>query len=130
MDIATRQWDMSVSSSFASLVSAIESLTDRGTQHVVYCERCQAERSHDVPGATEKFRSFFETYAPGVTLKERRTQMYRLRSGIVHGSDLMQIDQELAFGWDPPGWDERELQGELWSITGLALRHWLKSTGN
>jgi hypothetical protein len=127
MDMASRQWTISVSSSFASLVSAIESLTDRGTTHRVYCEQCQADRAHDVPGATESFRSFFETYAPGAAVRKRRSQMYDLRSGILHGSNLMQLDQDLAFGWDPPGWNESELHRELWSITRLALRNWLKN---
>ena len=127
MDIASRQWTMCVSSSFASLVSAIKSLTDRGTTHRVYCGECDADRTHEVPGATERFRSFFETYAPGAALRKRRTQMYELRSGILHGSDLMQLDQDLAFGWDPPGWNELQLHRELWSITSLALRNWLKN---
>jgi hypothetical protein len=100
MNVADRQWTISVSSSFASLVSAVESLTDRGTTHLVYCEQCQGDRSHEVPGLTERFRSFFETYAPGAALRKRRTQMYQLRSGILHGSDLMQMDQDWAFGLD------------------------------
>jgi hypothetical protein len=127
MDIASRQWTTSASSSFASLVSAIESLTDRGTTHLVYCEQCQADRSHEVPGATERFRSFFETYTPGAALRKRRTQMYDLRSGILHGSYLMQLDQNLYFGLDPMDFNETELQHELWSITRLALRNWLKN---
>jgi hypothetical protein len=127
LDIASRQWNSSVSSSFASLVTAIESLTFRGSTHRVYCQECQAERSHEVPGATERFRLFFETYAPGASLRQRRTQMYELRSGILHGSYLMQIDQNLHFGWDPPGFKEDELHRELWSITRLGLRNWLKS---
>jgi hypothetical protein len=35
------------------------------------------------------------------------------------------MDQDLAFGWDPPGWDEDKLHKELWSITRLSLRNWL-----
>jgi hypothetical protein len=127
MDVADRQWTTSVSSSFASLVTAVESLTDRGRSHRAYCQQCQADQSHEVPGATERFRSFFETYAPGVALRKRRTQMYELRSGILHGSDLMQMDQDLAFGFDPLDWNESELHRELWSITRLALRNWLKN---
>ena len=127
MDKASRLWPISVSSSFASLVSAVEALTDRGTKHWVYCEKCGTDTSHEVPGATERFRLFFETFAPGDTQRKRRSQMYNLRSDIVHGSDLMRMDQELAFGWDPPGWRERELHDELWSITRLALRNWLKN---
>jgi hypothetical protein len=127
MDVADRQWTISVSSSFASLVTAVESLTDRGKAHWVYCEQCQEKQSHEVPGAGKRFRSFFETYAPGAPLRERRRRMYKLRSDILHGSDLMQLDQDLAFGLDPSDFNEAELHRELWSITRLALRNWLKN---
>jgi hypothetical protein len=127
MDMARRQWNISVSSSFASLVSAVESLTDRGTIHRVYCEECKGYCRHEVPGATERFRAFFEKYAPGGSLRSRRNAMYSLRSGILHGSELMQVDQDLDFGWDPPGWNERELHEELWSLTRVAVRNWLKN---
>lgn len=126
MDMASRQWTISVSSSFASLVSAIESLTQRGTIHHLYCDKCKRECQHEVPGATERFRAFLEKYAPGVVHKKQRTEMYSLRSGILHGSEVMQLDQDLAFGWDPPGWNERELHRELWSVTRIALRNWLR----
>lgn len=127
MDMAARQWTISVSSSLASLVSAVESLTDRGTTHRVYCKVCRSDCQHEAPGATERFRAFFEEFAPGASLRNRRSQMYSLRSGILHGSDLMQLDQDIAFGWDPPGWNERELHDELWGLTRLALRNWLKA---
>jgi len=127
MDMASRQWTVSVSLSFASLVSAIESLTDRGTTHRVYCHDCQDFAQHEVPGATERFRAFFECYAPGVALRSHRSEMYALRSGILHGSELMQLDQDLAFGWDPPWWNERELHEELWALTRIAIRNWLKN---
>ncbi len=39
----------------------------------------------------------------------------------------MQLDQDIAFGWDPPEWNERELYNELWSLTRIALRNWLKN---
>jgi hypothetical protein len=68
---------------------------------------------------------FFETYAPGRSLKRRRKKIYALRSDIFHGSDLMELDQDLSFSWDPPGWDERELDEELRSLTRLAIRSWL-----
>jgi len=108
-------------------VSAAESLTNRGSTHRIYCEQCKDHRSHDVPGATEQFRSFFETYAPGVEQRKRRSQMYELRSDILHGSNLMLLDQDLHFGWDPPGSNELALAEELSSITRLALRNWLKN---
>ncbi len=110
LDNASRQWSFSMSTSFAALVSAVESLINQ-----------------DGPGSTQRFRDFFETYAPGATLVARRSQMYRLRSTILHGSELMTIDQDVAFGWDPPWWNERELHEELWTVTRTAARNWLRN---
>jgi len=39
----------------------------------------------------------------------------------------MLLDQDLHFGWDPPGSNELALAEELSSITRLALRNWLKN---
>ena len=90
------------------------------------CDKCKENRTHDVPGATEKFRSFFEKYTPDPGLRERRSKMYGLRSKILHGSDLMQLDQGRAIGWDPPWWNEQEMNTELWGLMRTAARNWLK----
>jgi hypothetical protein len=127
MSMASRQWEDSTSASFASLVSSVEALTQKGVEHRVYCEECKQERSHDVPGATETFRTFFEKFAPDPGLRERRNKMYRMRSNILHGSDLMLLDQSRAFGWDPPWRNEQELHAELWSLTQVATRNWLRN---
>jgi hypothetical protein len=127
MDIASRQWHISVSASFAALVSAIESLTERGDSHKFDCPICGKRAQHEVPGPTRRFKDFFDIYAPGATLKKRRDDMYSLRSDILHGSYLMQLDQDRASGWDPPWWNEYELHTELWSLTRIALRNWLKN---
>ena len=127
VDLASRQWTYSVSASFASLVSAIESLTDRGKTHRLYCNECKTQCTHEVPGATEKFRAFFETYAPGASMRKRRSAMYSLRSGILHGSELMQLDQDRTFGLTPPWWNQYKLQNELWGLTWVALRNWLRN---
>jgi hypothetical protein len=127
LSMASRQWEDSMSASYASLVSAAEALTpEGGTKHLVYCDKCGKNRTHDVPGATEKFRSFFEKYTPDPGLRERRNKMYGLRSKILHGSDLMQLDQGRAFGWDPPWWNEREMNTELWGLMRTPARNWLK----
>src|SRR5258707_10742096 len=54
------------------------------------------------------------------------TTLFRSRSKILHGSDLMQLDQGRAFGWDPPWWSEREMNWELWGLMRTAARNWLK----
>lgn len=126
IDMASRQWNISVSASFAALVSAIESLTQHGDIHQFKCPICRKPTQHEVPGATRRFKDFFDTYAPGAALAKRRDEMYSLRSGILHGSQLMQLDQDLAFGWDPPYWNESELHRELWGLMRVAVRNWLK----
>jgi len=127
MSMASRQWEDSMSASFASLVSSVEALTEDSAKHNVYCEKCKKDRSHDVPGATEKFRAFFERYAPSPGLSKRRNKMYEMRSSILHGSALMKLDQDRASGWDPPWWNEFKLHTELWSLVRIAARNWLKN---
>lgn len=130
IDVASHQWNLSMSASFASLVSAIESLTERGDIHQFNCPVCAKPAQHEVPGATRRFKDFFEAYAPGAALATQRDKMYSLRSGILHGSNLMQLDQDRIFGWDPPWWNERELYDDLWGLTRTALRNWLRNPSN
>lgn len=113
MDMASRQWTVSFSASFASLVIAIESLAERGSL-----------------GAAAKFRNFIERYAPGASLENRRREMYALRSDILHGTGLMEMDQDAHFGWAPPEQKEKDLMDELWGLTRIAMRNWLKSPGS
>lgn len=127
LDIASRHWASSMSSSFAALVTAIEALTARGTAHKLYCPECDDVRTHEMPGPTALFRNFFETYAPGASQKQRRTEMYDLRSSISHGSALIAFDEGRAIGWDPPWSRQRDLHWELWSITRIAMRNYLSN---
>ena len=126
MDLASRYWNTSASSSFAALVSAVEALTTRGTTHKAACSEC-GPITHEVPGATERFRQFFEHYTSGQSLRKRRTEMYDLRSGILHGSKLMAWDVGRSMGWDPPFANEYQMHQELWNLTQLAIRNWLKN---
>ena len=124
-DMASRDWAVSISSSFADLVSSIESLTERGEFHQLDCQQCGQPVTHEVPGATQRFKDFLESFAGGSELTARRSEMYSLRSGILHGGKLMQLDEDIAIGWDPPWWNEKELHDELWHLTRVALRAWL-----
>ena len=104
-------------------------LTERGEQHAVYCEQCGKEHTVETPGATARFHSFLGTHAPEAALKKSRDKMYALRSGILHGGKLTKLDQDSYFGFhDPADLDESELHRELWGITRIALRDWLKNS--
>ena len=109
MDMASRQWTVSFSAVFASLVIAIESLGERSLR------------------PTRRFSTFIERYAPGASNENRRRMMYNLRSDILHGSGLMEMDQDAHFGWDPPGYKEEEMMRELWALARIAVRNWLKN---
>jgi hypothetical protein len=127
LDLSSKQWSTSISASFVSVVSAIESLLERGSIHSFCCPVCQQQTQHETPGATRRFRHFFDTYAPSTALASRKNRMYDLRSGIVHGSKLMELDRQLAIGIRPRDWSERELNADLRSLTGIALRNWLRA---
>jgi hypothetical protein len=110
LHMSSRLWTTSMSLSFGSLVSAVESLINqRG------------------PGSTARFRNFLERYAPGVSQEAHRNEMYEVRSGIFHGSDLMTLDLDISYGWDPPWWNERELHEELSRLTRSVIRSWLRN---
>jgi hypothetical protein len=109
MDMASRQWTMSFSASFASLAIAIEALGERTFS------------------PTKRFSTFIEQYAPGASLAARREKMYELRSDILHGSGLMEMDQDAHFGGAPLEQKEEGLINELWGLTRIAMRNWLKN---
>ncbi len=109
MDMASRQWTVSFSASFASLAIAIEALGERSMR------------------PTKRFTTFIEQYAPGASLKAGREKMYAMRSDILHGSGLMEIDQDADFGWAPLEKKEEDLLSELWGLTRIAIRNWLQN---
>jgi hypothetical protein len=117
---------ISVSAAFAAFVSVIEALTERGVAHQYNCPICGGHTQHEVPSTTRRFKDFIDAYAPGAGLASRRDEMYALRSGILHGSKLIEIDYALVFGWDPSWLNQRELLWGLSTITRIALRNWLK----
>ena len=123
-----RIWHISVSAALAALVAAIESLTTSGNIHHFNCPVCGGGTDHRVPGPTKLFKNFLATYAPGAPLARDRADMYDLRSNLVHGQHLMELDREIPImGWTPPGFKEGQQYYDLWSLTRTALRNWLKN---
>ena len=121
---SSRMWDISISASFAALGFAIESMTSHGNVQEVKCPVCGRPTQS---GPTKLFRNFLATYAPGDTLARDRTDMYSLRSELVHGEHLVELDREIPImGWTPPGFKEWQQYYDLWGLTRTALRNWLK----
>jgi hypothetical protein len=107
MNMASEQWAVSQSASFAALVIAIEAL---------------GERKAD---PNERFRDFIECYAPGSDVN-RRKSMYKLRNTILHGERILAMDRGAYFGWSPPEKTDMELHEELWRLSQTAIRNWIK----
>jgi hypothetical protein len=125
---SSRMWDFSISAAFATLVSAIESLTASGNVHQFTCPICGGLTDHRVPGPTKLFKNFLATYAPGASLAKDRDDMYELRSDLVHGEHLVELDREIPImGWTPPGFKERQQYYDLWELARTALQNWLKN---
>jgi hypothetical protein len=129
LGIASGMRDVSISASFVAFVSAIESLTSRGKHHdFKFCPICGKSGTHEVLSLSKLFKNFLATYAPDPSLAKDRDRMYGLRSSIVHGSDVMELDQSIPImGWSPWGSKEDELYNGMWQVTRTALRNWLKS---
>ncbi len=108
MDMASSQWTLSFSASFASLAIACEALGERNLR------------------PTARFKKFIERYAPGASLAEPRTAMYGLRSEIMHGSGLIEMDRGTDFGWAPPEQEQKDLLAQLWGLARIAMRNWIK----
>jgi hypothetical protein len=126
-DLAARQWEISASASFVSLVSAIETFVGRGSVHTIKCPECNEFFDHEVPGATRRFKEFLKTHAGEPEFKKQRDKMYNIRSKIAHGSDLLILDREYYSGWDPVSQSELQMQWQLQSVTKAAMISWLRS---
>ena len=123
---SSRMWDISISASFAALASAIESMTTGSNIHEVQCHACGSPIES---GPTKLFKNFLAAYAPGASLARDRNDMYSLRSDVVHGEHLVELDREIPIvgAWTPPGFKEVEQYRAMWQLTRTALRNWLKN---
>lgn len=124
--VSTGNWELSQSISFTSLVTAVETLLSRGNVHQFICPQCGGTTTHEIPGPTKQFRDFLETYAVDTVTARTRHALYDLRSQIVHGSDLMQLDVETSlFGSDARESEQLDLHRTLSAAVRTALRNWL-----
>ena len=119
-------WQQSRSASYASLVAAIEALLpDDESQR---CKDC----GQPIHRISKRFRDFLTRHAPGQEQASERKVLqnafYELRSGLAHGSKVLQSDLEpWKFFHDRKGQVEYELHGRLHEVVRIAILNWFWS---
>jgi hypothetical protein len=117
-------WPKSNSASYASLVAAIEALLPEDRK-----ERCK-DCGQPIYRISKKFRDFLTTHAAGQEKASERKALqdafYDLRSGLAHGSKVLQPDLEPWKFFDRRGAVEGELHRTLHSVVRIAMLNWLR----
>ncbi|MBV8526824.1 MAG: hypothetical protein JOZ75_00765 [Candidatus Dormibacteraeota bacterium] len=118
--LSERQWELSQSASYQSLVQSIEALLPRRI-HADTCTAC----GRPVQGPTRAFKDFVETYAAWTTSAERNG-FYDLRSSVAHGAVLFESDGEIDFGgMHPLRWQQYQTHGRMAQVARIALVNYL-----
>lgn len=123
--VARELWDHHTSSYYIALIAAIESLAHR-SMPADPCPACGKDRG---PGPTQRFKDFVEGFGPpsGTTTISKR-RLYELRSRLVHGKMLLQLDEKpWEASFNTTSLDERQAFEELSYIVREVLVHWLKA---
>jgi hypothetical protein len=121
--VANELWDVQISSWYIGLVTAIEALAfteDRPDP----CPACGRDRSEAV---TRRFKDFLERFAPGVGNRSVINELYRVRSSLVHGGDLLHHDDPYGMSFKPVALEERARMDRLSRAVKVAMINWLWS---
>lgn len=119
-------WRLSKSASYQSLIQAVETLIDvpKGQSNCPECHRTLG------PGPTKLFSDFLEKYAPSPAEpgpKSARNVLYGMRSSLVHGNTLLQMDHGTMYAWyGPMPAQEQTLVSEARQICRQAVTTWLE----
>jgi hypothetical protein len=90
---------LSQSAALVAAVQAVEALLPAIKGQV--CSTCEREIG---PGPTKKFRDFLQEHAPTTSTEERRARdlLYKQRSRLTHGHELLASDSDYYAGWTYP----------------------------
>ncbi len=115
-------WRLSQSASLVAAVQTVEVLlpTIKGEA----CPACQRDTS---PGPTRKFRDFLQEYAPATSEEESKARdlLYRQRSKLTHGHELLVADGDVFATWTNPAhaFDDQTLEDAL-QVARIAAINW------
>jgi len=112
---------------FMALITAIEALIGENETSPKPCPTCKRPVG---AGPTKRFVEFVEQFAPGGEMKERRRQLYAMRSTLSHGGTLLRSDRRRDFMTLNPE-DSSELGhiGIANGIVRVTTVNWLISRG-
>jgi hypothetical protein len=114
-------WPVSSSAALIAVVSAIEALLDKKYE---ICPECKQPKF----GITKSFKAFLQKYVPDIEVNfpEEYKAIYRVRSDLAHGKDLLESDREYwnYFGKPLEQW-QNDFQHNTHHITATALLHWV-----
>ncbi len=118
-------WHESRSASYAFLVAAIEALLPENSR-----QRCK-DCGQLIYGISRRFRDFLTLHAPGPEQARERKALqdafYELRSGLAHGTTVLQSDLEPWKFHDRRGQLEDGLHRRLQEVVRIAITNWLWS---
>lgn len=114
-------WGTHMGSWYIAQVAAIESIVHR-REPPHPCPECGQERLNQ---PTKRFKDFISRYAPGSGTRSDLDDLYRVRSGLVHGSALLHHDSPFGGGMLSFVTNEREPMDRLSRLVTISLVNWL-----
>jgi hypothetical protein len=119
---ADRVSPLSMSATYTALIQAIETLlpAPRVDGHCTTCNRRIG------PGPTNQFIEFVEEHAPGLP-QTYREHLYRVRSKLIHGNQLLNYDEYRDFGgsFTPLSVGQRNDVDQVHVVARAVLIKWL-----
>lgn len=115
-------WDEHASSWFIALVAAIEALMPTAPTRDP-CPACDRDRG---PGPTARFREFIHHYASDLAEGPEATHLYAIRSALVHGGRMLELDAPPTFDPADIPIEELERLDQLSRIVRRVVVSWLR----
>jgi hypothetical protein len=113
----------SKSGALVAAVQAIECLANDPSHKGVPCSTCNLDPGN---GPTGKFKSLVRSYHPIPAGEPGANSIYKVRSDMTHGSDLLIADAEASFGFTDPAMAAQEMAFDLAQRTARGvLINWL-----
>ena len=108
---------LSMSLAYISVISSVEVLVPDAVG-----DPCPTRGRDRAPGPTARFREVVERYMHGV---EGARQLYALRSKLVHGGDILDLDLPAPWGsLDPDTFEQREQYGLARRVATAVIINW------